>query len=64
MAPIERHPDDITHIMLRSFYALLGVSATAMFVLILVKPASYWDATMEGFRSAPMPCVKDATMEM
>jgi hypothetical protein len=64
MAPTERHPDDITHILLRSFYALLGVSAAAMFVLILVKPASYWDTTTEGSRSAPIPCVKDPTMEM
>ena len=64
MARSERHPDDITHILLRGFYVLLGLSAAGVLALIVVEPASYWEGGAGGSSGAPTPCVRDATMEM
>lgn len=64
MARSERHPDDITHILLRGFYVLLGLSAAGVLALIVVEPASYWEGGAGSSQRAPIPCVKDTTMEM
>ena len=64
MASSERHPDDITHKLLRGFYVLVGLSAAGILALLIVEPASYWEGGAGGSQRAPIPCVKDTTMEM
>ena len=64
MASSERHPDDITHKLLRGFYVLVGLSAAGILALLIVEPASYWEGGAGGSSIAPIPCVKDTTMEM
>ena len=64
MASTERHPDDITHILLRSMYVLVGLSVAGIIGLLIVEPASYWDGGSSASQQTPMPCVKDAMLEM
>ena len=64
MASPERHPDDITHKLLRGFYVLVGLSAAGILALLIVEPASYWEGGAGSSQRAPIPCVKDAMMEM
>ena len=64
MARTERHPDDITDHLLRAIGLLLVLSAAAVLALIVVKPASFWEGVTEGSERAPVPCVKDTSMEM
>ena len=64
MASPERHPDDITHKLLRGFYVLVGLSAAGILALLIVEPESYWEGGAGSSQRAPIPCVKDATMEM
>ena len=64
MASSERHPDDITHKLLRGFYVLVGLSAAGILALLIVEPASYWEGGAGSSQRAPIPCVRDATMEM
>ncbi len=64
MASSERHPDDITHKLLRGFYVLVGLSAAGILALLIVEPASYWEGRAGSSQRAPIPCVNNATMEM
>ena len=64
MAQTERHPDDITHQLLRAIGLLLMLSVAGVLALVVVKPASYWKGVAGGAERAPMPCVKDTSMEM
>ena len=41
MAQKTRHPDDITHHLLRSFYVLLGVSVVVVLALMLSQGESF-----------------------
>jgi len=60
----ERHADDITHYLLRSIGVLLVLSAAGILALVVVKPASYWDGVAGGAEKAPLPCIKDRSMQM
>ena len=60
----QRHADDITHYLLLSIGVLLVLSAAGVLALIVVKPASYWEGEAGGAERAPMPCVKDRSMQM
>ncbi|GEM_PF-2516632 len=60
----ERHPDDITHHLLRAIGLLLVLSGAGVLALVVVKPASYWEGVTGGSQRAPVPCVKDTSMEM
>ena len=64
MARTERHPDDITHQLLRAIGLLLMLSVAGVLALVVVKPASYWEGVAGGAERAPVPCVKDTSMEM
>ena len=64
MARTERHPDDITHHLLRAIGLVLVLSAAGVLALVVVKPASYWEGVAGGSERAPVPCVKDTSMEM
>ena len=64
MARTERHPDDVTHHLLRAIGLLLLLSATGILALVVVKPSSYWDGVAGDSDRAPVPCVRDTSMEM
>ncbi len=64
MARTERHPDDITHQLLRASGLLLILSVAGVLALGVIKPASYWEGVAGGAERAPMPCVKDTSMEI
>ena len=64
MARTERHPDDITHQLLRAIGLLLMLSVAGVLALVVVKPASYWEGVAGGAERAPVPCVKNTSMEM
>ena len=40
------------------------LSVAGVLALVVVKPASYWKGVAGGAERAPMPCVKDTSMEM
>ena len=60
----QRHADDITHYLLRSIGVLLVLSAAGVLALVIVKPTSYWEGRAKGTERAPMPCVKDRSMQL
>ena len=64
MARTEHHPDDITHQLLQAIGLLLIMSVAGVLALVVVKPASYWQGVGGGAERAPVPCVKDTSMEM
>ena len=64
MTRSERHEDDITHYLLRSIGVLLVLSAAGVLALVIVKPTSYWEGRAKGTERAPMPCVKDRSMQL
>ena len=64
MAWTERHPDDITHQLLRAIGLLLVLSVAGVLALVVVKPASYWEGVAGSSERAPIPCVQDTSMEM
>ena len=64
MARTERHPDDVTHHLLRAVGILLLLSAAGVLSLVVVKPASYWEGVAGNSNRAPVPCVRDTSMEI
>ena len=64
MARGDRHPDDVTHRLLRTIGLLLLLSATGVLTLVMVKPASYWEGVTGDSDRAPVPCVRDTSMEI
>ena len=60
----QRHADDITHYLLRSIGVLIVLSAAGILALVIVEPTSYWEGRAGGMERAPMPCVKDRSMQL
>ena len=58
------HPDDITQQLLRSVSFLLVLSVAGVIALLMVKPSSYWHGATGESNQAPLPCIKDPSMEM
>lgn len=52
-----RHPEDVTHHMMRAFYVLVGVTTVVVVALVISKPSSYWD---QGSR-VPVEAVDSST---
>ena len=64
MARTERHPDDITHHLLRVIGLLLVLTVAGVLALVVVKPVPYWEGVPGGSERAPVPCVKGTSIEM